>query len=145
MNAPTIRRSRPLDLPIVQALLEEASLPTLGVADHFPQFFIAETSGRIVGAMGLEVYDETGLLRSAVVTPDHQKAGIGNMLFNSLLDQARGLGIRRLILLTNTAEKYFERRGFRRIEQKSVVGRVTGSVEFSGACPSHSACMELIL
>jgi amino-acid N-acetyltransferase len=49
------------------------------------------------------------------------------------------------VLLTNTAEGFFARKGFRRIDQKSVTGAVTSSVEFTGACPAHAACMELCL
>jgi amino-acid N-acetyltransferase len=91
------------------------------------------------------VYDDTGLLRSAVVAPASQKSGIGSLLFQKNVDQARNLGVKRILLLTNTAEKYFERKGFVRIDQKSVTGAVTTSVEFSGACPAHAACMELKL
>ena len=145
MSQPTVRQSNPGDLDRIKKILESASLPTLGVADHIQHFLVAENAGTIVGAIGLEVYEDTALLRSAVVAPDQQNNGIGSLLYDRNLEQARHLGIHRLILLTNTAEKYFARRGFKKIDQKSVTGAVTRSVEFAGACPSHAACMELIL
>ena len=126
-------------------LLESASLPTLGVEQHLQHFMVAENAGALVGAIGLEVYGDVALLRSAVVIQKEQGKGIGSLLYDQNLSQARRLGVQRLILLTNTAEKYFERKGFKKIEQKTVTGPVTTSVEFSGACPAHSACMELIL
>ncbi len=145
MNRATIRQATHDDLDRIKRLLESASLPTLGVADHVHHFLVAEQVGLITGAIGLEVYGETALLRSAVVAPEHRSKGIGTALFTGNLDQARRLGVQLLILLTNTAEEYFARKGFKKIEQKSVTGPITSSVEFTGACPSHAACMELIL
>jgi amino-acid N-acetyltransferase len=142
---PTIRRATPDDLPGILALLESASLPILGVEEHIGHFLVAEEKARVVGAIGLEVYDGTALLRSAVVSPLLQGRGIGTLLYDRNLEHARSLGIRRLVLLTNTAELYFARRGFRRIDQKSVSGPTRNSAEFSGACPSHAVCMELVL
>lgn len=145
MSQISIRQTTPQDLAGVTRLLESASLPTLGVAEHLAHFLVSEQDGIIVGAIGLEVYGDTALLRSAVVTPALQNKGIGSMLYKSNLDQARLLGVQRLVLLTNTAEEYFARKGFRKIDQKSVTGPVTASAEFTGACPSHAACMELNL
>jgi N-acetylglutamate synthase-like GNAT family acetyltransferase len=145
MNRTTIRRATSNDLGGIMHLLESASLPTLGVTDHVQHFLVAEKDETIVGTVGLEVYGDTALLRSAVVTADLQNKGIGSLLYDRNLDQARQLNVQRLVLLTNTAEKYFERKGFRKIDQKSVTGPITSSVEFTGACPSHAACMELML
>ena len=145
MNRVTVRQAFAGDLDRIIHLLGSASLPTLGVAQHLQNFLVAEQGGTIIGAIGLEVYGNTALLRSAVVTPDLQNKGIGDMLYQHNLEHARRLGVQRLILLTNTAEGYFARRGFRRIDQKSLTGLVTSSVEFTGACPSHAACMELYL
>jgi len=145
MNQPIIRRATLRDLDTIKQLLESASLPTLGVAEHVQHFLVAENSATIVGTIGLEVYGDTALLRSAVVIPNMQSKGIGGLLYSHNLDQARRLRVRRLLLLTNTAEEYFARKGFKRIDKKSVTGPITTSVEFTGACPSHAACMELIL
>lgn len=145
MNHPAVRQATRVDLTSIEQLLEAASLPTPGVREHVQHFLVAETEGKIVGAIGLEVYGETALLRSAVVAPDFQNKGIGTLLFTHNLKHARSLGVKRLLLLTNTAEEYFARKGFSVIDQKSVTGPITSSVEFTGACPSHAACMELML
>ena len=145
MNQPTIRQASISDLKSITQLLESASLPTLGVAEHVQHFLVAEQEDAVVGAIGLEVYGETALLRSAVIASSMQRVGIGGLLYTRVIEQARRLGIQRLILLTNTAEEYFARKGFKKIEQKRVTGPITTSVEFTGACPSHAACMELVL
>lgn len=141
----TIRPSHTCDLAAVENLLQQASLPVLGVRDHFSHYLVAEENGSVIGAIGLEHYGETGLLRSAVVSPEHQGNGVGTVLYDQLLRNAMEMGIRRLLLLTDTAEEYFRKKGFRKIDQESVRGPVRESVEFSGACPSHAVCMELRL
>jgi len=145
MSATVVRDARREDLEGVTALLHGASLPTLGVTDHFENFLVAENHGSVLGAIGLELYGETALLRSAVVSPENRNLGLGSRLYEALLLRARSLGVHRLILLTNTAEQYFQRKGFRKIDQSTVTGPVTTSVEFTGACPSHAACMEMFL
>jgi len=140
-----VRDARPEDLQRVLNLLQEASLPTLGVSEHFHGVLVAEQEGAVIGAIGLEGYGDTALLRSAVVEPGKRNLGVGSKLYAALIERARTRGVRRLLLLTNTAEKYFERKGFRTVDQKSVTGPVTASVEFTGACPSHAVCMELLL
>ena len=145
MNAASVRPARQRDLPRISALLESADLPTLGVAEHLETFLVAENGQEIIGSIGLEVYGDTALLRSAVVDEQRRGSGIGSLLYRRLIDRARALQVRKLILLTNTAEEYFRRKGFRKIDQNTVTGPITKSVEFSGACPSHAACMELVL
>jgi N-acetylglutamate synthase-like GNAT family acetyltransferase len=95
--------------------------------------------------MGLEVYGATALLRSAVVAGDHQRSGVGTALFVRLLDLARDEKVARLILLTNTAESYFRRKGFRTVDANAITGPIRQSTEFTGACPSTAVCMELTL
>ena len=145
MNSVTVRPARREDLEHVIVLLQEASLPVLGVAEHLHHFLVAERSGDVVGSIGLEAYKDTALLRSAVVSRREQRKGIGAQLYDALIVYARALRVKRILLLTNTAAAYFERRGFKKIDRQSVTGPVTSSVEFTGACPAHAACMQLLL
>jgi amino-acid N-acetyltransferase len=145
MNGINIRKAAAADLQGVEQLLTSASLPTLGVKEFFQNFLVAENKNGIVGAIGFELYGETALLRSAVVHPTEQNKGLGTLLYNQLLKTAKSVGVRQLVLLTTTAEEYFERKGFTKIDPKSLTGPITTSVEFTGACPSHAACLELIL
>ena len=135
------------DLAQVLSLLRGASLPTEGVEEHFSDFLVAADSARrVVGAIGMERYaDRTGLLRSAVVDPSLRNTGIGSKLYERLLEGARSSGIRRIILLTTTAERYFTRKGFTAIPRLTVSGPVTQSTEFTSACPESAVCMVLML
>ncbi len=141
----SIREASPDDLGKICQLLVSAELPTIGVSEHIKDFLVAHQDGSIVGAIGLEHYGQAALLRSAVVDASERQYGIGSTLFDACFQKARGLGIRSLYLLTNTAEQFFHKKGFRRIDRADVPEAVASSVEFTDACPSHAACMKLDL
>ncbi len=138
----TIRLSRPADLQAVEALLSTASLPLAGVKEHFPAFLVADRQGGIVGAIGMELYGRTGLLRSLVVTTALRSTGIGGALYDAMMTEAHNRGVSEVVLLTTTASPYFARKGFRVVQKESVRGEVTRSLEFTGACPSTATVMR---
>ena len=140
-----IRKSTGADYSAVAELLQSASLPIEGIADHFQNFLVADHEGKLIGAIGLEQYDRTALLRSAVVHPSFRNKGVGSLLYTHVIENAKRAGVRILILLTTTAEKYFSSKGFTKIDARNVSGPITSSVEFKGACPSTAVCMELRL
>jgi len=141
-----LRRARRRDCREILAILERASLPLDGVRDHLRGFLLAEDAeGTLIGSIALEFYGETALLRSAAVVPSHQGSGLGSLLLSRICEIAREHGVRRLLLLTTTAEEFFKKRGFHRIEAEDVTGPVRASSEFRGACPSTATCMERIL
>ncbi len=141
----TIRKARKEDLPVVMQLLDESSLPKACVEQHFENFFVAEYGGNVIGAIGMEIYGDIGLLRSAVVQKELQRQGIGKQLYQTLVTFAKSIDIKRLILLTTTAADYFAQKGFLVIDKDMVQGPVTSSAEFTGACPKSATCMELML
>jgi len=140
-----IRQARPEDRARITALLDGASLPTGGLTEHLGTFLVAERNQDILGAIGLESYGDSGLLRSAVVDAAFRNEGIGSSLYSELLVLARTAGMRKLLLLTTTAEEYFRRKGFQVIDRAKVEGPITQSEEFRGACPESAVCMELLL
>ena len=140
-----IRQAHPDDLPGITQLLESLHLPTSGVTDHIPHFFVAESKGTTIGTMGLELYGDTALLRSAGVSPEYQGMGLGDKMYGILLTYAQEFGIKELMLLTTTAEEYFRRRGFTTIERTAVNGAVTASREFQDACPTTATVMSKTL
>jgi N-acetylglutamate synthase-like GNAT family acetyltransferase len=105
-------------------------------------FWVAELAGEVVGAIGLERYGDTGLLRSLVVAPSVRSRGIGAHLVDTLEREARALGIARLVLLTETAPAFFERRGYVVIERDAAPPPVRESAEFRSLCPATAVCMS---
>lgn len=144
-TAPRIRPAEPGDYPAVAGLLEAAGLPTEGLPPSLADFVVAAADDGLVGAVGLEVYGPAALLRSAVVADRARGRGLGAALVDRLLEHARARGVRQVYLLTTTAEDWFPRFGFTRIERHAVPPALHASAEFRGACPESATVMAAIL
>jgi amino-acid N-acetyltransferase len=136
-----LRTASSADLEAVFSLLDRSGLPTAGVADNFSQFLVAEADGRLVGVVGLELYGESALLRSAAVEESWRGSGVGRVLVERALDLARERGIEDVYLLTTTAENYFPKFGFVCVRRDEVAQGVQSSVEFRSACPESATVM----
>ena len=138
----TLRAAKAGDLAPVQALLREAKLHLEGLEEQFPQsYVVAESAGALVGAMGVEVYGKSGLLRSAVVAAKLRGAGLGRQLTENRVAWAKARRLEALYLLTATAEPFFARLGFAKTPRASAPAEVQASLEFSKLCESTAACM----
>jgi len=129
------------DLGAIRALLERLHLPAQDVGGPRPIFLVARARDELVGCVGLERYGEDALLRSLAVAPRLQGAGLGKALYAQALAEAAQSGTRALYLLTTTADRFFARAGFTKIERASVPAAVTGSEEFRSLCPASAVCM----
>ncbi len=118
-------------------------MPGAGVAEHLPGFVVAEEGEALLGVAGVETHGRDGVLRSVAVVAGRRGTGLGGELTRRALAGAREGGLRRLYLLTTTAEEYFPRFGFRRIERSAAPPDVQQSVEFREACPASAVAMVL--
>lgn len=142
MNTAVIRPAAPDDCGAILGLLQQASLPTQDLGDARPlRFWVAANDGRIAGAVGLEHYGDAGLLRSLVVAPAARGRGLGIELLRALEHASAAMGIRQLVLLTQTAGKFFERRGYTQIARETAPAAVRASPEFRSLCPASAVCM----
>jgi amino-acid N-acetyltransferase len=126
-------------------LLEANKLPLVGVRDAIGDFLVAERDGMLVGVIGLEIYDDRGLLRSAAVDAGERGTGVGAALVGALIDASRTRGLKELVLLTTTADRWFPRFGFATIARDDTPVAVRRSAEFLGACPASATVMRLEL
>jgi amino-acid N-acetyltransferase len=140
-----LRTAQESDLPAVLGLLGRTHLPTAGVADAPSHFVMAESDGKLVGVVGLELYGESALLRSAAVEESWRGSGVGRVLVERALDLARERGIEDVFLLTTTAEHYFPRFGFTCVSRDSVAPGIRSSIEFQEACPASATVMRKTL
>lgn len=140
-----LRPATPADYAAIVRLLESEALPTVGVQEALRHFVVAETGAGIVGVAGLEVHGTDGVLRSVAVDGRFRGRGLGRRMTERVLHAARHDGLRQVYLLTTTAEGYFPRLGFRRIEREEASPAVQRSVEFREACPDSAVTMLLEL
>jgi amino-acid N-acetyltransferase len=124
-------------------LLSEAKLPTEDLNTQTLQNFLVakEGKGTTVGAVGVELYGETGLLRSLVVHSSYRGRGLGKQLTNEIEAYARGMGVKTLFLLTMTAADFFPRLGYRQTQRSNVPQLIAETFEFKSACPVSAVCL----
>lgn len=145
----SLRQAGAADWPAVEALLLANKLPTEGAQGHLSTYLLATQGGEVVGCAGAEVYGHVAgtiaLVRSVAIAPGLHKQGIGRLLVERLLQEARSRDIAALYLLTVTAPEYFAQYGFKRMKIEDVPAALKASAEFQGACPACAALMTLVL
>jgi amino-acid N-acetyltransferase len=141
-----IRRGLATDLPAVAQLLLSAGLPIadLASAREF-QSWVLEEKDSLIGVIGLERFDHEALLRSLAVAPKHRKRGLGHELVARLEVDAQRDGILRLVLLTETAQAFFQGLGYHVTDRSQVSDTVKQSAEFRALCPVSAICMSKAL
>ena len=125
-------------------LLRGARLPLDGL-DEDVDVLLAHRDDQVVGSVALEVYDDGALLRSLAVAESERGHGLGVTLTRAIIAYARDRGVTDVFLLTETAERFFPRFGFRRIKRADVPAGVQQSVEFTTVCPASAAVQTLSL
>lgn len=137
-----IRSAKPSDKEAVVELLQSAGLPTTDLNPVLPNFLLAFADGQLVGTAGVEVTGEVGLLRSVAVKESFQNYKIAKRLVNDLTKQMRLQWVKELYLITTTAEGYFAKQGFEKIERDSIPAEIAQSQQFSDLCPSSATIMK---
>ncbi len=130
------------DEQAVKRLLIDAQLPIADLtASHMQHFLGCGTWPAIDGVIGLELFGETALLRSLAVAQHTRGTGLGKQLVAEAERYARSRGVKALYLLTTTAERFFDRLGYNRIEREAVPDSIKATPEYAGICPASSAVM----
>src|SRR5262249_52263902 len=126
----------------VLTLLARHKLPPDGLREHLDTIVVARYADRVVGSAALEIYKEGALLRSVAVAPELRGRGVGMRLSEAAIALGESLQMPAIYLLTTTADAYFPKLGFERIERDAVPETVRASVEFTDACPSSAIVMR---
>ncbi len=140
--APEITNASASDLKDVVGLLSAAQLPHEDVtAELVAHFLLVRRRGVLVGVIGLEPLGRVGLLRSLAVAGEAQGRGLGIALTGALERRARDRGIAELYLLTTTADRFFEKLGYRRLPRADAPAEIRGTTEYRELCAESSVLM----
>lgn len=132
----------PRDLSDINALLAAAGLCHDDLTpEHMKHFLTMRQGDELIGAVGLEVIASDALLRSLIVSPGHREMALGIQLVDGIELLAHELGVTALYLLTTTADRFFDRLGYERIERASVPSAIAATTEFISFCPDSAVCM----
>jgi amino-acid N-acetyltransferase len=138
----TLALASSMDEPWIRQLLTVCGLPHEDItSEHLGHFWVIKEKGEILGTVGLEIHDRSALLRSLAIHPRFRKRGLASELTKKAEDHAVSLKIEMLYLLTMTAESFFRKRGYQRVERNSAPPEITKTTEFQNLCPASSVCM----
>lgn len=138
-----IQTATPANFPALHELLAISDLTAAGVDPATGVYFVAIQQERLLGMIGIEVYGSASLVRSFAVSPAARKSGVGNALLQHALHYLKTSGLPEVFLLTNTAEDYFSRQGFTKIDRQEIPAVVLESSALGNSCPASSICMKL--
>jgi argininosuccinate lyase/amino-acid N-acetyltransferase len=143
----TLRRAGPADVPGIAALMADYVMqgvllprPVSELYQCIREFHVAESDGRIVACAALRLlWHDLAEVRSLAVHPEHHGRGLGGALVDRVLEDARILGLPRVIALTREVP-FFERCGFVTVSRDTLPRKVwTDCVR----CPRRHACDEV--
>ena len=129
-----VRRARTADVPQVRELVDRwtpdrrlLGKATVTLYEDVQEFFVAveqDDDARVVGCGALHVlWADLAEVRTLAVDPEVQGLGVGHLLLEQVLAQARALGVSRVFCLTfETA--FFARHGFAPVDRVLVDPRV---------------------
>ena len=137
-----IRFANEDDHTSINDLLNEAKLCPVESKELLANFLIMTFEEKIIGVIGLEIFGEDALLRSFAVEEEFRQKGIGTRLYNEIMEMAPAKNINQIYLLTETAQKYFELRGFGIVDRNSAPQSMLDSTEFKTFCPESAVCMR---
>jgi amino-acid N-acetyltransferase len=116
-----IEKATMADAPRIQELVssfaaigEMLPRPLAEIYEHLRDFFIVRERQEVVACAALHImWEDLAEVRSLAVVENNQDQGVGLLLVNACLEEARRLGIRTVFALTQQPA-FFERAGFTR-------------------------------
>ncbi len=138
----TLQLASPEDEPWIRPLLIQCDLPHEDLTpEHLRHFWVCREKGILIGSVGLEIFGPSALLRSLAIHPRFRKRGFASQLVQRAEDYAATLQVRKLFLLTMTAESFFRNRGYQKIDRSCAPPQIRSTKEFQSLCPASSVCL----
>lgn len=102
-------------------------------------FFVVEIDNKVVACGALKVFlDDLAEIRSLATNKDFQKMGLGKMITQKLLDDAKELGIKKVFTLSYQVD-FFKKRGFTLIKKEELPQKIWRDCY---KCPKFPNCDE---
>ncbi len=104
-------------------------------------FIYRNHEGKLIGTGGLEFYDTSALLRSLAIDVSYRGQSVGKKMLHDLLSEAIKAEMKEVYLLTETAQGFFIKNGFRQVPRIEAPALLQASTEFAHVCPSTATCL----
>ena len=144
-----IEKATMADAPRIQELVssfaaigEMLPRPLAEIYEHLRDFFIVRERQEVVACAALHImWEDLAEVRSLAVVENNQDQGVGLLLVNACLEEARRLGLRTVFALTQQPA-FFEKAGFHQADMTSLPRKVWGECF---RCPKFPNCDEIAL
>lgn len=136
-----IQKAKDKQIEEIKILLAEHKLPIDDIQSGKIYFLAVTKKQKVIGAIGVEMYQNMGLLRSLVVDSQYRNHRLGKKLIDALIQNCISNKVDELYLLTSTAILFFEKLGFKSIERENVPKRINQTEQFKTLCPSSAIAM----
>jgi len=108
--------------------------------EYLRDYYVIENGGDVVGCCALHVtWSDLAEVKGLAVREDYQGKRLGDLLVRACLDDAKGLGLTRLFVLTYIPD-YFQRFGFRPVDKSELPQKVWSECI---RCPKFPDCGEI--
>jgi len=146
-----IRTARIADVPALGKIINDAAEFGLMLPRSYAQLYenvrefqvaVDEDTGQVIGVCGLSIiWADLAEVVALAVDRRHRGKGIGRRLVEACLDEARRLGVRRVMSLTYE-KAFFERLGFEVVDRVNLPHKVWADCV---RCPKNEACDEIAM
>ena len=122
-------------------LLQKHKLPVIDI-DEDKLLYLLLDGERIIGTVGLEIFEDCALLRSVSIIKEDQGKGYGKFMNEEIEKYAKESGINCMYLLTTSAKNFFDKQGYCVINREDSPASVKQTAEFTSLCPSSAVVMK---
>ncbi|HUA81751.1 MAG TPA: GNAT family N-acetyltransferase [Dyella sp.] len=110
-----IKRATQIDQRDVHALLDSCGLSTHDIFSSNALYWTARSEALLVGFCGMELAENTALLRSVSVRNEHRGRGLARRLIEAVMAEANARSIGRIYLFSKDTGGFFEALGWREV------------------------------
>ena len=149
MQKSVIRRALTADVPALGQIINDCAEYGLMLHrsfsylyEHVRDFVVQVDDGQVVGVCGLKIiWANMAEVYALAVAPSQRGRGVGKALVEACIDDARRLGIRKLMSLTYE-RAFFEKLGFVVIDRQNLPLKVWSECL---RCAKNTACDEIAM
>lgn len=144
-----IRKATVSDVPAIQKLInsfadnnEMLHRSMNELYEHLRDFHIYEEDGKVLACAAIHItWDDLAEIKCVAVAADAQGRGLGKLIVDKCLDEARALGLKRVFALTYRPD-FFQKRGFEIIDRNMLPHKVWGECI---RCHKFPNCNEIAM
>ncbi|GEM_PF-386524 len=112
------------------------------IYENLQTFLVAEDNGNVLGCCSLQIiWKELAEIKSVAVSSSCKGKGIGKLLINAAVEQARQCGVARLFTLTLVPD-FFSKLGFNVVDKQTLPMKVWKDC---AKCSKQDACDEVAM